>query len=106
MFNKTEGSIIFTYKILTGNNAGAYERYLVGQSNKSYDIDRSEELKYWDKNVAPYADALVGQQRWMWEEWATIGDQPEPGGLALFRVELGAHNIVASHRGGHRAAGG
>lgn len=78
MFNKTEGSIIFTYKILTGNNAGAYERYLVGQSNKSYDIDRSEELKYWDKNVAPYADALVGQQRWMWEEWATIGDQPEP----------------------------
>jgi len=35
MFNKTEGSIIFTYKILTGNNAGAYERYLVGQSNKS-----------------------------------------------------------------------
>ena len=40
MFNKAEGSIIYTYKILTGNNAGAYERYLVGQSNKSYDIDQ------------------------------------------------------------------
>jgi hypothetical protein len=21
---------------------------------------------------------LVGQQRWKWQEWATIGDQPEP----------------------------
>ena len=29
------------------------------------------------KNVAPYADPIGGQVRWMWEEWATIGDQPE-----------------------------
>ena len=78
MFNKEEGSIIYTYKILTGNNNGAYERYLVGQSNKSYDMDRSQELEYWDKNVAPYADPIGGQVRWMWEEWAAIGDQPEP----------------------------
>ena len=78
MFNKDEGSIIFTYRILTGNNNGAYERYLVGQSNKSYDMDRSAELEYWEKNVAPYADPIGGQVRWMWEEWATIGDQPEP----------------------------
>ncbi len=48
------------------------------KKTKMFNKDRSEELKYWDKNVAPYADALVGQQRWMWEEWATIGDQPEP----------------------------
>ena len=78
MFNKEEGSIIFTYRVLTGNNSGAYERYLVGQSSKSYDMDRSEELEYWAKNVAPYADPVGGQVRWMWEEWATIGDQPEP----------------------------
>ena len=78
MFNKEEGSIIYTYKILTGNNNGAYERYLVGQSSKSYDMDRSQELEYWDKNVAPYADPIGGQVRWMWEEWAAIGDQPEP----------------------------
>ena len=44
MFNKEEGSIIFTYRVLTGNNSGSYERYLVGQSNMSYDIDRSAEL--------------------------------------------------------------
>ena len=78
MFNKDEGSIIYTYRILTGSNNGAYERYLVGQSNKSYDMDRSEELEYWEKNVAPFADPIGGQVRWMWEEWATIGDQPEP----------------------------
>ena len=77
-FNKEAGSIIFTYKVLTGNNAGVYERYLVGQSNKSYDIDRSDELEYWAENVSPYADPVGGQQRWKWEEWATIGDQPEP----------------------------
>ena len=41
MFNKEDGSIIHTYKVLTGDNMGVYERYLVGQSNKSYDLDRS-----------------------------------------------------------------
>ena len=78
MFNKEEGSIILTYKVLTGENAGVYERYLVGQSNKSYDLDRTDELKYWEKNVSPYADPVGGQQRWMWEEWAAIGDQAPP----------------------------
>jgi len=78
MFNKEEGSIIFTYRILTGNNSGAYERYLVRQSNKNYDMDRSEELEYWEKNVAPYADPIGGQARWMYEEWASIGDQTDP----------------------------
>ena len=41
MFNKEEGSIILTYKVLTGNNSGVYERYLVGQSSSSYDLDLS-----------------------------------------------------------------
>ena len=49
MFNKEDGSIILTYKVLTGDNMGVYERYLVGQSNKSYDLDRSDELEYWEK---------------------------------------------------------
>jgi hypothetical protein len=78
MFNKEEGSIIFTYKVLTGSDAGVYERYLVGQSPAHYDMDRSDELEYWAKNVAPYADPVGGQQRWEWQEWGTIGDQPEP----------------------------
>ena len=78
MFNSEEGDIILTYKVLTGNNAGVYERYLVGQKSSSYDLDRSDELEYWEKNVAPFADPIGGQVRWMWEEWATIGDQPEP----------------------------
>ena len=46
MFNSEEGDIILTYKVLTGNNAGVYERYLVGQKSSSYDLDRSDELEY------------------------------------------------------------
>jgi hypothetical protein len=99
-FNKEAGSIIFTYKVLTGNNAGVYERYLVGQSNKSYDIDRSDELEYWAENVSPYADPVGGQQRWKWEEWATIGDQPEPPRYlhkTILRIKPGMGEYVARY---------
>jgi hypothetical protein len=97
MFNKEEGSIILTYKVLTGENAGVYERYLVGQSNKSYDLNRSDELQYWEKNVSPYADPLGGQQRWMWEEWATIGDQAPPKYLTktVIRFKPGMRDHVS-----------
>ena len=97
MFNKEEGSIILTYKVLTGENAGVYERYLVGQSNKSYDLNRSDELQYWEKNVSPYADPIGGQQRWMWEEWATIGDQAPPKYLTktVIRFKPGMRDNVS-----------
>jgi len=78
MFNTEEGSIIFTYRVLTGNNTGNYERYLVGQSSDSYDMDRSEELEYWEKNVAPYGDPVGGQVRWLQEQWASISDASAP----------------------------
>ena len=78
MFNTEEGSIIFTYRVLTGNNTGNYERYLVGQSSDSYDMDRSEELEYWEKNVAPYGDPVGGQVRWLQEQWASISDTSAP----------------------------
>ena len=97
MFNKEDGSIIHTYKVLTGDNMGVYERYLVGQSNKSYDLDRSDELEYWEKNVSPYADPVGGQQRWMWEEWATIGDQAPPKYLTktVIRFKPGMRDHVS-----------
>ena len=78
MFNTKEGSIIFTYRVLTGNNSGNYERYLVGQKSSSYDLDRSDELEYWEKNVAPYGDPVGGQVRWLMEEWASISDAAAP----------------------------
>ena len=78
MFNTKEGSVIFTYRVLTGNNSGNYERYLVGQKSSSYDLDRSNELEYWEKNVAPYGDPVGGQVRWLMEEWASISDAAAP----------------------------
>ena len=74
MFNSEEGDIILTYKVLTGNNAGVYERYLVSQKASSYDLDRSDELEYWAKNVAPYGDPVGGQQRWQLAEPLNIGE--------------------------------
>ena len=74
MFNSEEGDIILTYKVLTGNNAGIYERYLVSQKASSYDLDRSDELEYWAKNVAPYGDPVGGQQRWQLAEPLNIGE--------------------------------
>ena len=99
MFNKEDGSIILTYKVLTGDNMGVYERYLVGQTNKSYDLDRSEEIKYWEKNVSPYADPVSGQQRWMWEEWATIGEQAPPKFLTktIIRFKPGMRDHISRY---------
>ena len=74
MFNSEEGDIILTYKVLTGNNAGVYERYLVNQKASSYDLDRSDELEYWAKNVAPYGDPVGGQQRWQLAEPLNLGE--------------------------------
>jgi len=95
MFNSEEGDIILTYKVLTGNNAGVYERYLVGQKSSSYDLDRSDELEYWEKNVAPYADQMGGQVRWLHEEWAAIGESGPPKYLQKtiirFKPGMGSH---------------
>ena len=44
MFNSEEGNLILTYRVLTGDNAGVYERYLVNQKSSSYDRDASKEL--------------------------------------------------------------
>jgi len=73
-YNSEEGDIILTYKVLTGNNTGVYERYLVSQKASSYDLDRSDELEYWAKNVAPYGDPVGGQQRWSLVDALNLGE--------------------------------
>jgi len=97
MFNTEEGSIILTYKVLTGNDTGDYERYLVSQKASSYDLDRSAELAYWEKNVAPYADPVGGQVRWEHEEWAKIGESGPPKYLhkTVIRYKPGMSSHVA-----------
>ena len=95
MFNSEEGDIILTYKVLTGNNNGVYERYLVNQKASSYDLDRSDELEYWDKNVAPYAEEVAGQVRWLHEEWGKIGESGPPKYLQKtvirYKPGMGSH---------------
>ena len=78
MFNSEDGNIILTYKAITGPDTGVYERYLVNQKSSSYDRDASKELQYWDDNVAPYVGQAGGQQRWLHEDWAAIGEGGDP----------------------------
>jgi hypothetical protein len=46
------------------------------KNSKRYDIDASEELKYWADNVAPYANPLRGQQIWERQKWADVNIDP------------------------------
>ena len=78
MFNSEDGNIIWTYKVVTGENNGVYERYMINQTSDSYNQDRSKELDYWSDNVLPYADAVNGPQRWMLEKWASVGEDGPP----------------------------
>ena len=63
-FNATPENTIVTYKVVTGSDAGVYERIMPFQSAKSYNQDKSEELKYWADKVGIYCTALGGSQRW------------------------------------------
>ena len=57
-FNSSKDNLIVTFKVVTGANSGQYVRMMPWQSLADYDRDRSEELKYWQENVAKYADAI------------------------------------------------
>ena len=64
MFNNTPGTAIWTYRIITGPDAGNYFRVQGNQSAADYDLDRSAEGKYWADNVAKYVAKNKGQVRW------------------------------------------
>ena len=51
-FNSTPELAIFTYKVITGPNTGTYERVEGNKKPTDYDMDRSVEAAYWDKNVS------------------------------------------------------
>ena len=63
-FNSTPELGIFTYKVITGPNSGTYERVEANKKPTDYDMDRSVEGAYWDKNVAKYIAKDQGQKRW------------------------------------------
>ena len=63
-FNSSPELGIFTYKVITGPNSGTYERVEANKKPADYDMDRSVEGAYWDKNVAKYIAKEQGQKRW------------------------------------------
>tara|TARA_Y100000816_G_scaffold277554_1_gene247845 strand:- start:74 stop:820 length:747 start_codon:yes stop_codon:yes gene_type:complete len=78
-FNATAENLIVTYKIMTGQNAGIYERIMPFQTSERYDRNVSSELKYWADNVLPYAESVGGQQIWERQKWADVNvDESSP----------------------------
>ena len=71
-FNSSKDNTIITFKVVTGSNNGQYVRMMPWQSSADYDKDKSEELKYWQENVAEYADAIGGPQRWARMKWGDM----------------------------------
>lgn len=63
-FNSTPELAIFTYKVITGPNSGTYERIEANKKPADYDMDRSVEGAYWNKNVSKYIANEEGQKRW------------------------------------------
>lgn len=76
MFNKTPETAIITYRIITGPDAGNYFRVQGNQSAADYDRDRSAEGKYWEDNVAQYANSR-GHIRWQRLNNGTYDPDPE-----------------------------
>ena len=63
-FNSTLELGITTYKVITGPNSGTYERVEANKKPADYDMDRSAEGVYWDKNVSKFIAKDQGQKRW------------------------------------------
>jgi hypothetical protein len=72
MFNSSRENAILTFKVVTGPNTGQYLRVMPWQSSKSYDLDRSKELKYWEENVGKYATSIGGAKRWARMKWGDM----------------------------------
>jgi hypothetical protein len=79
-FNSTPETAIMTYKVVTGRNSGTYERVEGMKYPKHYNMDRSAEGEYWQKNVAKFVENNSGQMRWDRLNNLTLNwDQDNPG---------------------------
>ena len=84
-FNATPETGMITYKIVTGRNSGTYERVETMKYPKDYDMDRSAEAEYWQKNVSEFVERTSGQIRWDRINNATLNWDPEnPGTPSKF----------------------
>ena len=79
IFNNTPETAMLTYKIITGPNAGTYERVESDKYPKDYDLDRTNEMDYWNENVGKYVAKTGGQVRWDRMNNASLNFDPEKG---------------------------
>ena len=95
-FNNTPQTAMFTYKIVTGRNSGAYERVESMKYPKDYDADRSAEQEYWDKNVGEFIEKSGGQIRWDRINNATLNWDPENPGTPSKYIERKTFEVKSS----------
>ena len=76
-WNTTVETAIFAFKVVNGPNTGTYERWITRKDRSFFDIDHSEEIAYWGKNVGPYIAKESGQQTWRIFKGASYGWGPE-----------------------------
>ena len=77
LFNKTPQTAIITYKVITGADSGNYLRVEANKKPADYDLDRSEEGKYWDENVSKFVVKNAGQLRYIQLEEGSYDPNPE-----------------------------
>jgi hypothetical protein len=93
MFNSSSQTAMMTYKIVTGRNSGTYERVESMKYPKDYDLDRSAEAKYWDKNVSKYIEKTGGQMRWDRINNVTLNWDPENPGTPSKYLERTTYEV-------------
>lgn len=101
-FNNSPETAMFTYKIITGRNTGTYERVESMKYPKDYDLDRTAEGDYWDKNVAEYIERSSGQVRWDRINNATRNWDPENPGAPSKYLERTTYDVKPGHVGHFR----
>jgi hypothetical protein len=85
MFNTSTEKGMVTYRIVTGRDSGTYERVESMKYPKDYDMDRTAEGQYWQKNVSKFVEKTSGQIRWDRINNATLNWDPEnPGTPSKF----------------------
>lgn len=96
MFNNTAATGIITYKVVTGKESGTYERVESMKYPKDYDLDRSAEGQYWEKNVSKFIDKTSGQMRWDRINNATLNWDAQNPGVPSKYLERTTFNVKSS----------
>jgi hypothetical protein len=96
MFNNSAETGMITYRIVTGRNSGTYERVESMKYPKDYDMDRTAEGDYWQKNVSKFVEKTSGQMRWDRINNATLNWDPENPGTPSKYLERTTFDVKPS----------